>query len=91
MTHTVENSVRTASFRSFSFHFVSPSRCPVEIPSRHLIKVSSLFAKDISSIVQGVFSFFLPESANRVIKTASVVLSGAASLVSVSQVFRCPP
>lgn len=86
------NSLRSL-FNPFSFHFLSSARCPVEILSRHLIKVSSLFTEDISSIAPGVFSFFLPECANRVIKTAFAVLSGAASVSQValvrSHVFSC--
>lgn len=48
------NSLRSL-FNPFSFHFLWSARCPVEIPSRHLIKVSSLFTEDISSIAPCVF------------------------------------
>lgn len=89
MTHAVENSVMTASVHSlalFSFSFLSSACCPVELLSRHLIKVSGLFTLDISSIAPGMFSSFLPECANREIKTVFVVPSAAASVASVSQV-----
>ena len=45
------------SLPSFSFHFLSPARCPGEIPSRNLIKVSSLFIEDLS-ILLFFLSFF---------------------------------
>lgn len=61
-------------FNHFAFHFLLSARCPVEIPSSHLIKVSSLFMEDTSTIAAGVFSFFQSECANTVIKPGFVLL-----------------
>lgn len=80
MTHTVENSVRTASVHCLTHsHFIwsRPHAALLRFHLGILLKSVAYWLKiyiDIS-VVQGVFSFFLPESANRAMKTASVVLS----------------
>lgn len=77
MTHTPgefsHNNVLSL-FNPFTFHFLLSARCPVEIPSSHLIKVSSLFVEDTLTIAAGVFSFYQSECANKIIKTAFVLL-----------------
>lgn len=86
MTHAVENSVLTASVHCLTlshFIFSGPHAVLLRFHLGILLKSVACLLK-IYQVLLRVFSFFLPECANRVIKTAFVVLSSCSKPVLLS-------